>query len=85
MINEIIDDLNARVAQLESEMKNVKWIASECLKMVENTEAGMYNLLCQIDELRSFIHPCYTPAATEIGYKPVKRTTRKIKADKTAS
>lgn len=50
-LKQIIDEIKVRLDDLETEMKNIKWISTESLKIVEENELLIKSLALDIEEL----------------------------------
>jgi len=77
----IIDDIKARLDDIESQLKEIRWISAESLKMVENNELIVKRLSSDLEELATVrIRRSADPVAA---LKPLRKIIRKrIKTEK---
>lgn len=50
-LKQIIDDIKARLDNIENELKTMKWVSSEALKIVEQNELLIKALALDLEEL----------------------------------
>ena len=80
-LKQIIDDIKARLDVLEVDMKTIKWISSEALKMVEQNELVIKGLSEDIQEVASIRIKRNTDPV--VALKPERKIIRKrIKTEK---
>jgi hypothetical protein len=74
-LKQIIDEIKTRLDELETEMKNIKWISTESLKIVEENELLIKAMALDIEELTNvrFKHSL-DPV---VGLKPERKIMRK--------
>jgi len=74
-LKQIIDDIKARLDNIENEVKTIKWIASEALKIVEQNELIIKTLALDLEELANVrFKPTADPVIT---LKPERKISRK--------
>lgn len=74
-LKQIIDEIKARLDELETEMKNIKWISTESLKIVEENELLIKAMALDIEELAN-VRFNRSPDPV-VGLKPERKIIRK--------
>ena len=76
-LKQIIDEIKTRLDELETEMKNIKWISTESLKIVEENELLIKSLALDLEELANIRFK--RSADPVVALKPERKIIRKAR------